>query len=154
MWAKNTRPDAPDEAMLVDDTPLTSPDRRDDYPGYFNDAYSPSDLRNDLLNDGSRWKSDGHRETQCMTCGDWIDLGKVDTGKNALVNHEGKRRCLAKVESNRLVRESAAAADALDDLRRSATFSPHTPRHPQRFTSMAYAPISPPSFIGGSGSSM
>ena len=60
-------PEMLDEAMLMDDTPLTSPDCCDDYPVYFNHAYSPSDLQNNLLDNGSQWKRDGHWETQCMS---------------------------------------------------------------------------------------
>ena len=99
MWTQNARLDALDDAMLVDNTPFSSPGGYD----ALENAYSPSEFRNNLLDDGSQRKSDGHQERQCMTCGEWIDLGKVDTGENGLVNHEGKRRCLAKVKSNKLV---------------------------------------------------
>jgi hypothetical protein len=113
--AKLTRQDASNEAvndsMLVDDTELEqpSPSLNDDFPMALDDEQADITLDNDLLDDRSRWNANGNREKQCLTCGDWIDLGKALTGENALVNHEGKRRCLAKVESNAQKRELEAA---------------------------------------------
>ena len=66
-----------------------------------------------------------------MTCGDWIDLGQVHTGEAALINHEGKKQCLAKLKRNKEKQEYIVAAAALDNLWRSATVSPCTPHRSQ-----------------------
>jgi hypothetical protein len=77
----------------------------------------------------------------------------VDTGEIALINHEGKRRCLAKVERRNQMQESIEAAEALEDLRRSVTFSPCTRRHSRRVTPLNYFPLTPLSNVSGSASS-
>lgn len=97
-----------------------------------------------LLHDRSRWNSNGHREKQCGTCGDWIDLGKGKSGETALRKHEGKRRCLAKVESNRVKLEAEAASAALEDLRQSVSLSPQTPYHPRGVGSHPSIPLGSP----------
>lgn len=153
IWSDNTRPVVVDDAMLVDEPGLPLLARVDDLPTHSDNRYSLLAFSNDLLNDGSRWKTDGHREKQCMTCGDWIDLGKVDTGEIALINHEGKRRCLAKVEKRNQMKESIEAADALEDLRRSVTVSPCTPHHSQRITPLNHFPLTPLSVVSSSASS-
>src|ERR1700733_4425047 len=153
IWSTNTRPVVSDDAMLVDEPGLPLLAHIDDLPTHSNNGYSHLAFSNDLLDDGSRWKTDGHREKQCMTCGDWIDLGKVDTGEIALINHEGKRRCLAKVERRNQMQESIEAAEALEDLRRSVTFSPCTRRHSRRVTPLNYFPLTPLSNFSGSASS-
>jgi hypothetical protein len=63
-----------------------------------------------------------------MTCGDWINLRQVHTGEAALVNHEGKKQCLEKLERNKEKQEYIAATAALDDL--------------QRITPLSYSPLS------------
>jgi hypothetical protein len=35
----------------------------------------------------------------CQMCGEWIDLGQTLSGDAALVSHEGKKHCLARVEA-------------------------------------------------------
>jgi hypothetical protein len=149
IWTKNTRPESPQEAMLVDEPDFPALDSADQLPMH---SDNKSTLQSNL-SDGSQWNCDGHREKQCMTCGDWIDLGKVDTGDIALVNHEGKKRCLARLRSNQETQEYNAAVAALDDLRKSGTVSPHTPRH-SRQINPPYTPLSPLSFVSGSVSSM
>ena len=52
-----------------------------------------------MLTDGSRRKLGGGREKMCLMCGEWIDLGRTLSGDAALVSHEGKKRCLARVEA-------------------------------------------------------
>jgi hypothetical protein len=118
IWTKNMRPESPQEAMLVGEPDFPTLDGADQLPMH---SDNESTLQSNL--------SDGHREKQCMTCGDWIDLRKVDTGEIALVNHEGQKQCLARLRSNQETQEYNAAVAALDDLRKSGTVSPHTPRH-------------------------
>jgi hypothetical protein len=119
----------------------------DDFSVHSTTSCSCFMLRNDLFDDGS---SDEHREKQCITCGDWIVLGKVDTGNAALVNHEGKKWCQAKVERNKQMQESIAAAKALDKVPPSRRIHLiHIVFH-----GLYYSPLSPLSFVSGSSSSM
>ena len=53
---------------------------------------------------------------QCRTCGEWIRLGNVDTGEGALVNHEGRRWCIATVERNKQLWEMEAAEVIWSDM--------------------------------------
>jgi ferredoxin len=149
-WTKNTRPESSDDVMLVDMPDLPMLDGVDDIPQCSKTEKTISVSKIDLLNDGSRWNGNCHREKQCTTCGDWIDLGKADTGEAALIDHEGKRRCLAKLERNKEIQESAASEEALDDLRGSGTVSPHTCR--SRGVAL-YSPLSSVSFVSGTISS-
>jgi hypothetical protein len=150
IWTKNMQPESLDDVMLVDMPDFLMLDGVDDIPQRSKTEKTISVSQTDLLNDGSRWNGNGHQEKQCTTSGDWIDLGKVDTGEAALINHEGKRRCLAKLERNKQIQESAAAEEALDDLRWSGTVSPHTCR--SRRVAL-YSPLSSVSFVSGTISS-
>lgn len=148
---KMTRLDASTDLMLVDDSgspPLPSYDVQD-FVRTSSDGIASLEVRYQLLPDGSRRTSRGHREKQCLTCLRWIDLGDTASGDAALVNHEGKRRCLATVHANMLEAERRAEATALDGLRQTASWSPHTPYQPQR-SYLPYPPLSPLSFVSGS----
>src|SRR5258708_4369195 len=101
---KITRQNASDELAFADQTRSTTPPLYDaeDILMDSSDDLMSSDTLYDTLSDGSRKLSGGHREKKCMTCGEWIRLGNVDTGQGALINHEGKARCLATAHRNKL----------------------------------------------------
>jgi hypothetical protein len=153
---KMTRRDASD-ASVHDDGPeiaitLSANSDHDDHflmdtsddPTYYHDKY-------ESLHDGSRRKGKGNREKQCNTCGDWIDLGNVETGESALTNHERGRRCLAKVASTQRALELSATAASLEDLQHSGNISPRTPAHHNQFRvySALYVLFSTTLFIPG-----
>ena len=52
----------------------------------------------EILPDGSRRTRGGHLEKQCTISNKWIE-----TGETVLINHEGKRRCLATVHDNQFL---------------------------------------------------
>ena len=137
--AKLTRQNASDDSILVnepDSAMNPPPNDQDDLSTPFSDIAMEYDEPYELLNDGSRRKAGGNREKQCKTCREWIGLGNVEAGENALKNHEGKRRCLASV-----------AKAALEDLRRSETISLSTPYHHRKFTASPYSPMLALSFV-------
>jgi len=143
---KLTRQNTPDDSMLVDDSQSAVPhsDDMQDFQMDSCDDITTWDAPYELFSDGSRRISGGHRHKQCMTCLKWIDLGNSESGEAALVNHEGKRRCLVTVHDNRLEENRRAAAAALEDLRQSPSLSRHTPYRPRRISSLAYySPLSP-----------
>jgi hypothetical protein len=143
---KLTRQNTSKDSMLVDDSQSAVPhlDDAQDFLMYSHDDLTTWDAPYELLADGSRRISGGHRHKQCMTCLKWIDLGNSDSGEAALVNHEGRRRCLATVHDNKLEETRHAATAALADLRQSASLSPHSPYRPPRISSPAYySPLSP-----------
>lgn len=154
--AKITRQDASNDSMLVDDPRFSTP-VLDDVQGFLtasSNDFTTFDAPYEPLPDGSRKRSGGHRQKQCMTCHKWIDLGSSESGEAGLVNHEGKRRCLATVRENILEEERRIAAAALDHLRQTASLSPHTPYRPERFPSSPYSLLSPLSFVSGNSSLM
>jgi hypothetical protein len=152
VWTKITRQDASDDAMIVDDQqyPVFPAYHTPDYPTACNEIYGEDPVSYELLNDGSRRKAGENREKMRSTCGEWIDLGNVETGEMALTNHEGKKRCLAKVESNKKELELRITAAALEDLRQNGTVFPRTPRHSQPFKSPMYSPTPQSFFSAGS----
>ena len=79
-----------------------------------------------ILEDGSRRCQGGNREKMCRSCGEWIDLGPSERGDAALVNHEGRKRCLANVKRENHRRSIQQAAAALEEVRRNG---PHVPMH-------------------------
>jgi hypothetical protein len=155
--AHNTRQDASNDAMLVDEPRSAVKHPRDlqDFPMSADGQLTgPNDLY-ELLPDGSRRASGGHREKQCQTCLKWIDLGNTESGEVALANHEGKKCCMATVHANKLEGERLAAAAAVDDLRRTASVSPRTPYQPgAQLLSSPYSLLSPLSFVSGRSSVM
>jgi hypothetical protein len=76
-----------------------------------------------------------NRQKQCKMYQKLIDLRNSETGDSGLVNHGGKRRCLATVRNNELEEERRAAAASLEDLRQNASLSPRTPFRPLRISS-------------------
>jgi hypothetical protein len=79
--------------------PIT-PSLDNDFQMYDSDERSQDGSMPDLQ-DGSRWKPNGHREKQCPWCGEWIDLANARTGTAGLDVHEGSSRCRAKVRQNK-----------------------------------------------------
>jgi len=154
--AKMTRLNASNDSMLVDNPRFATllPDDVQDFLMASSDDFTPFDAPYELLPDGSRKRSGGHREKQCMTCHKWIDLGSSDSGEAGLVNHEGKRRCLSTVRQNILEEERRTAAAALDYLHQTTSLSPHTPYRPKQFPSSSHSPLSPLSFVPGNFSLM
>ena len=153
--AKLTRQNASDDSILVnepDSAMNPPPNDQDDLLTPFSDIAMEYDEPYELLNDGSRRKAGGNRERQCKTCREWIGLGNVEAGENALKNHQGKRRCLARVARNLEQHENGIANAALEDLRRSGTISPSTPYHHRKFTASPYSPLSALSFVSGTSS--
>ncbi|KIM81608.1 hypothetical protein PILCRDRAFT_8649 [Piloderma croceum F 1598] len=88
--------DTSDDPMLVDGSQSTVPHMDDvqDFQMDSSDNVTSSNAQYGLLTDGSRRIGGGNR------------------GDNALINHEGKSRCLATVHENKLEQERRAAAVA------------------------------------------
>ena len=149
---KITRQNASNDSMLVDGPQSAVPHSDDvqDFPMDSRDDVTGSDAQYELLPDGSRRICGGNRQKQCKTCWKWIDLGNSKSGDNALVNHEGKSRCLATVHENKLEEERHAAAVVLEDLHQTASLSPQTPYRSKRFPPSPHSPLSPLSFVSGS----
>jgi hypothetical protein len=144
VWAKTTRPDASDDAMITngEQYSIPLPDEHD-FPMAFEDKYRGNATSHELLDDGSRRAAGRNREKKCSTCSEWIDLGNVESGEMVLTNHEGKRRCLAKVKSNKQELELHMTEAALEDIQQSGTVSPRTPHHPKPFTYSLSSPLTP-----------
>jgi hypothetical protein len=153
---KITRQDASDDPMLVDGPQSTVPHMDDvqDFQMDSSDNVTSSYALYGLLHDGSRRIGGGNRQKQCKTCRKWIDLGNSDSGDLALINHEGKSRCLATVHENKLEPERRAAAVVLENLHQTASLSPRTLYRPKQFPPSPRSPLSPLSFVSGSSLSM
>jgi hypothetical protein len=152
IWTKITRQNASDDFSFTDQarsTTLPLYDTEDVLMDSSDDFMSSNTLYY-TLPDGSRRPSGGHREKQCMTCGEWIKLGNVDAGQGALINHEGNARCLATAHKNKLEVERLAADAALDDLRRNISISPRTPFASRQPPSFSYTQSPALSFTSGS----
>ena len=67
-----------DDVIMVDNEnscsagDLTTPPPHDHFQMYDLDDGSSS-ISMPLMNDGSRWKMNGHWEQQCPWCGEWVD---------------------------------------------------------------------------------
>jgi hypothetical protein len=154
IWTKQTRLTTSNGSTPVDDLDviMTSHSTDEDQDDFLMDTNNDSwdyDEPYELLPDGSRRKAGQNREKKCNTCGDWIDLGNVDTGEMALTNHQGRRRCLQKAKAKDLRLDQSATAAALNDIRCSGNILPRTPHNSNQFCSSPYTPISAMSFLSG-----
>ena len=77
VWTKITRQDVSNDSMLVDEPqPSTPPsDEVQDILVDSNNDFICLDVSFELLPDGSRRKTGGHCQKQCLTCHEWINLG-------------------------------------------------------------------------------
>ena len=154
IWIEQTHPTPSNGSTPVDDPDVTmtshstDKDQDDFLMDTSNDSWDYDELY-ELLLDGSRRKAGQNREKKCNTCGDWIDLGNVDTGEMALTNHQGWRHCLHKAKAKDLRLDQSATAAALNDIRCSGDILPHTPYNSNQFPSSPYTPISAMSFLSG-----
>jgi hypothetical protein len=85
--AKLTCQNVSDDSILVDEPDLainSPPNDQDDLLMPFSDIAMEYDEPYKLLNDGSQRKAGGNREKQCKTCCEWIGLGNVEAGDNAI----------------------------------------------------------------------
>jgi len=153
---KIMRQDASNDLMLVDGPQSTVPhmDYVQDFQMDSSDDITSSNAQYGLLPDGSRRIGGGNRQKQCKMCRKWIDLGNSESGDNALINQEGKSRCLATVHENKLEQERRAAAVVLENLHQTASLSPCTPYRPKQFPPSPCLSLSPLLFVSESSLSM